>query len=390
MPEATQYGNLPPDPRYDSGRKTPWLQQVRKAEDAMTLILSNSDVERVIDMGECMSALEDAYKDLQVQNGTNRPRNHTYFPAESPNHPGFRFRFKSQEGGTVSTGVWALRITSDMVGVERMVDGSFRRRLLPVATGNRYVGFIVLFDLERVEPVAIIHDSVIQKYRVAATSALAIRELALSDAEVAGLFGAGWQAGAHLDALLRVRPDIREIRVFSPTPEHRRRFAEEQSAKHGRKVVAVDCPEDAVRGCQIITAATAAMDPVFDGRCLEPGQHVTCITSPDGTAMRRELDDEAFARADVLVVLSREQIEHDNQVDIKVAIEKGTTAWELGELLLGRTPGRTDPKQITLFANNTGMGIQFAAVGARVLELARKAGLGHEMPTELFLEETIP
>ncbi|MDE3075557.1 MAG: ornithine cyclodeaminase family protein [Chloroflexota bacterium] len=356
----------------------------------MTTVLKNADVEKVIDMGECMAALEDTYKDLQLQRGINRPRNHTYFPVKSPNHPDFGYRFKSQEGGTVSAGVWALRITSDMTGVEKMVDGSFRRRLLPVATGNRYVGFIVLFDLERLEPIAIIDDSVIQKYRVAATSALGIRRLAPQDAEVAGLFGAGWQASAHLDALLRIRPGIREVRVFSPTPDHRRRFAAEQSAKHECKVLAVDAPEQAVKGCQIVTAATAAMEPVLDGRWLEPGQHITCINSPDGTAMRRELDDEAYARADYVLVLSKEQIEHDNQVDLKGAIAKGKPVHELGELLLDMAPGRTDSKQITIFANNTGMGVQFAAVGARVLELAKKAGLGREIATELFLEETTP
>lgn len=356
----------------------------------MTLVLKNADVEKAIDMGECMAALEETYKDLQRQRGINRPRNHTYFPVKSPNHPGFGYRFKSQEGGTISAGVWALRITSDMTGVEKMVDGSSRRRLLPVATGNRYVGFIILFDLEKLEPIAIIHDSVIQKYRVAATSALAIRQLAVPDAAVAGLFGAGWQAGAHLDALLRVRPSIREVRVFSPTREHRERFALEQSARCGRNVIAVDSPEQAVKGCQIVTAATAAMDPVFDGHWLEPGQHVTSINSPDGTAMRRELDDEAYARANVVLVLSREQIEHDNQVDLKHAIALGKPVHELGELLLDVTLGRTDPSQITIFANNTGMGVQFAAVGARVLELAKKAGLGQELPTELFLEETTP
>ncbi|HVY57457.1 MAG TPA: hypothetical protein VHA77_06365, partial [Xanthobacteraceae bacterium] len=60
------------------------------------------------------------------------------------------------------------------------------------------------------------------------------------------------------------------------------------------------------------------------------------------------------------------------------------------DLLAGNAPGRARPDQITIFANNTGMGLQFAAVGARVLELAEKRGLGHVVPTEWFLQDTPP
>lgn len=357
-------------------------------------ILSNEDVEQVLTPGDCLSALEVAYKELAEGKAANRPRNHTYFPIEDERYPGFRYRFKSQEGGHVSGGVWALRITSDMAGVEVLEGGVRRRRLLPLATGGRYVGLITLYSMKTLEPVAIIHDSYIQKMRVGATSALGIRELSNPDARVAGLFGSGWQAQAHLQFLLEVRPGIEEVRVYSPTRKHREAFAAEWSEKTGRRVIAVDHPRDAVAGCQIVTCATAAFDPCFDGAWLDAGTHVTCITSPDGTAMRRELDDTTFDRADVIVVLSREQVHHDNQIDILGPVHRGLKTWEeigeLGDLLLGRIPGRQNPDQITVFANNTGMGLQFAAVGARVLELAEARGLGREIPTEWFCEDTTP
>src|ERR1700679_2824230 len=84
------------------------------------LVLSNEDVESVLTVEDCMSSLETAYKEYANGHAANRARTHTYFPVEDAHHPGFRFRFKSQEGGSVSSGVWALRITSDMVGVERL------------------------------------------------------------------------------------------------------------------------------------------------------------------------------------------------------------------------------------------------------------------------------
>ena len=68
-----------------------------------------------------MAVLEQAYKEYAQGLAANRPRNHTYFPVMDERFPGFQFRFKSQEGGNVSSGVWALRITSDMAGVEVLV-----------------------------------------------------------------------------------------------------------------------------------------------------------------------------------------------------------------------------------------------------------------------------
>jgi ornithine cyclodeaminase/alanine dehydrogenase-like protein (mu-crystallin family) len=357
-------------------------------------VLSNEDVEQVLGVADALDALELAYCEYAIGRAANRPRTHTYFPVEDERYPGFRFRFKSQEGGSVSSGVWALRITSDMAGVETLGNGVKRRRLIPAAPGDRYVGLVTLYSLTTLEPLAILHDSVVQKWRVGATSALGIRELAAPDARVAGMFGSGWQAEAHLEALLHVRPGLEEVRVYSPTRENRRRFAREHTERTGRPIVAVDHPREAVAGCQIVTCATAAMDPCFDGAWLEPGTHVTAITSPDGTAMRRELDDTTFDRADRIVVTSKAQIHHDKQIDILGPVERGRISFadivEIGDLLNGDAAGRANGHDITVFANNTGMGLQFAAVCARVLELAEERGLGREVPTDWFLEETTP
>jgi len=357
-------------------------------------ILSNADVEQLLSADDVIDALEVAYRELAQNRGHNRPRNHTYFPVEDERYPGFRFRFKSQEGGNISSGFWGTRITSDMVGVETLPTGETRRRLLPVAPGGRYVGLVTLFSLTELAPMAIIHDSVIQKYRVGATTALGIREMAREDVTVAGMFGAGWQAAAHIETLLLVRPQIEEIRIFSPTRERREKFAADWATKTGRNVIAVDDPKEAVTGCDIVTAATAAMDPVFDGNWIEPGTHVSCITNPDGTAMRRELDDTTFDRADRIVVFSREQVHHDSQYDILGPVERGLKKWEdireLGDILVDPAPARANDDDITVFANNTGMGIQFAAVGAKILELAEQQNLGHVIPTEWFTEDTTP
>src|ERR1700761_5074157 len=183
------------------------------------LLLNNEEVERALTPQDAIASTEAIYRELAEGKAINRPRSQTYFPVESNEHPGFQYRFKSQEGAGVASGVWALRITSDMAGFSYTA-GVKRRRILPVATGNRYCGLVVLFDLERIEPIAIMPDGVIQKVRVAALSVVGAKYLAPEKPKVLGLFGSGWQASAHLEFLCSLF-EFETVKVFSPNEEHR-------------------------------------------------------------------------------------------------------------------------------------------------------------------------
>src|SRR5579862_2922877 len=199
----------------------------------MTLLLNNDDVERALTPEDAIAATETIYRELAEGKAINRPRSQTYMPVESQANPGFRYRFKSQEGGGLASGVWALRITSDMAGFSYTA-GVKRRRILPVATGNRYCGMVILFDLERIEPIAIMPDGVIQKVRVAALSVVGARYLAPEKPRVLGLFGSGWQAGAHLEFLCsEYRFD--RVKVYSPNQEHCHEFCAKMAAQLGQE-----------------------------------------------------------------------------------------------------------------------------------------------------------
>src|SRR5437867_8528387 len=193
----------------------------------MTLLLNNDEVEKVLTPEISIQATEAIYRELAEGTAYIRPGSQVDVTAESKNHPGFHYRFKSQEGGSPGTGVWALRITSDMSG-HSFTSGKKRRRILPVATGNRYCGLVILFDIERIEPVAIMPDGIIQKLRVAALSAVGAKHLAPRTPRVLGLFGSGWQAGAHLEFLCRLF-GFEQVKVYSPDEQHRRNFAESMS-----------------------------------------------------------------------------------------------------------------------------------------------------------------
>jgi len=356
------------------------------------ILLNNDEVEQALTPQDAISSTETIYRELAEGKAINRPRSQTYMPVESKENPGFRYRFKSQEGSGVTSGVWALRITSDMAGFSYTA-GVKRRRILPVATGNRYCGLVILFDLERIEPIAIMPDGVIQKVRVAALSVVGAKYLAPGNPKVLGLFGSGWQAGPHLEFLCsQFRFD--RVKVYSPNQEHCREFCRKMTVQLGREIEAVDTPKKAVEGSDVVQAATAAWDAVFDGHWVEKGMYVASIGGSDSSNKRREIDDETIRRADLYVVHSKEVARLDQSPDVWEVAQNGIKSWEsiqeVQDLVAGKIKGRTSADQITVFNNNTGAGTQFAAVGAAVLKRARSMGLGTEVPTEWFLEDVSP
>ena len=187
---------------------------------------------------------------------------------------------------------------------------------------------------------------------------------------------------------------FRRVKVFSPNAQHCRDFCARMSRKLERLIEPVESARAAVEGSDFIQAATAAWDPVFDGHWIEKGVYVASIGGSDGSNKRREIDDEMIRRADIYVVHAKDVAQQDRSPDIWEAAEKGLISWdaihEVQELVAGTVKGRVSPQQITLYNNNTGSGIQFAAVGAAVLQRARALGLGRELPTEWFLESVSP
>src|SRR5256885_15820360 len=98
-------------------------------------------------------------------------------------------------------------------------------------------------------------------------------------ARVLGMLGSGRMARMHVEALVAVRK-IERLQVFSPTRDHRERFASEMRERHGLEVIAADEPGTACRGADILAACTDSATPVLRGDWLEPGMHVISIGGP--------------------------------------------------------------------------------------------------------------
>lgn len=349
------------------------------------LVLSNDDIEKVFDVGDCLDALEHAYRAQADGTAVTRPRIQTYVNLEEQ---GLSYCLKTMEGCLPQSGYMTLRITSDIVS-EAPVNGIPRREKLPRGPGGTYCGLIMLFSLKELAPVAIMHDGYIQVHRVACTSALSARLLANPEAGDLGLLGSSGQAWAHLLAMNAVRK-LRRVRVFSPNPERCRIFAERACRELGLAASAVDSAHAAVAGADLVVAATNTSRSIVDGAWLAAGAHVISIVSGDQKTPRRELDNETMRRADLVIAHSRELARSMGQPDLSAPVEAGILSWDrvhdLSEVVANRAPRRNTVNDITVFKNNVGLGLQFAAVAPRVYELARRAGLGHALPGEIFLE----
>ena len=236
------------------------------------LIINNEEIESLLTVNLALKALERAYVGQANGTAVNRPRSDLYLPGV---HEGSVYAFKSMEGGLVESKVVALRLNSDVIKWENR-DNRVVKEKVPAAPGKKWVGVIQLFSAETGEPLAMFPDGVVQRMRVAVTSALAAREMARPDASVMAIFGSGWQAGAHVPAFCAVRK-IKKVNAYSPTKANRERFAKEMEKLVGVPVVPMESAEAAAKDADMLVAATNAITRVIPPEWMKPGVHATCV-----------------------------------------------------------------------------------------------------------------
>jgi ornithine cyclodeaminase/alanine dehydrogenase-like protein (mu-crystallin family) len=194
-----------------------------------------------------------------------------------------------------------------------------------------HMATIFLVDPETGSPLAVMDGTLITEMRTAAVSAAATKLLAAPDAKVLAILGSGVQARSHVEALRLVRR-FEEIRVWSPTREHAKRFAEEIGAR-------AMSTEEVVRDADVVVTATNSKISILRGAWLKPGCHVNAVGAcrPDW----RELDDDAMQN--VIFVDSREAALKESG---DVILSGAKIYAELGEALAGKAPPRASETTI--------------------------------------------
>ena len=357
----------------------------------MTLILSNDDIDRLLAMPEYINVLEEAYRELGQGRGVVRARTDSLAPTVNSDAV---YGLKSADGIAPKFRTSAVRINSDIITCPE-INGQPRRVKIPAAPNNRWVGLVLLFSTDNGEPLAIFPDGVMQRMRVCATSGLGIKFMARKNAEIAGMIGSGWQAGAQLLAVTSVR-ELKSVKVFSPSQQNRESFCAEWSGKVKATLIPVATAEEAMGDVDIAMCSSSSLDHIYYKKWMTPGLHLTSIKLS-------EIHPEAVLAADKLVIHNLEDKQplqsavgtpmlgkvHGTDGDIKSMIQFEELPTLL-DLVSGKVVGRETDSEITCFLNNTGTGYQFAACGAVAVAKAKELGIGNEMPTEWFTEDVHP
>jgi alanine dehydrogenase len=316
----------------------------------MALYLTEGEVGQVLTMADALSAVEQAHRWHAVGDAVDTPRARSRTPSSA---------LHILHGAVMPLGIMGYKSYTTSREAARF--------------------WLHLFDAANGRPLAVLEANLLGMMRTGAAGGLAARLLSRESSRVAGVFGAGWQARSQIEALCAVR-SMDEIFVFARKRDRLEAFCAEQSARLGRTVRAADSAEAMVKAADVVVTITTASEPLFDGRWLKPGAHVTAAGS--NALIRREIDEATIRRAAVVAVDGRANALRESG-DLLPALEKGRLndygMVELGELLSGARPGRCNDEDITLFESQ-GMAIQDLVLAARVLEKARAAGLGTELP----------
>ena len=262
--------------------------------------------------------------------------------------------------------------------------GALGTKLVTVFGGNAALGLpthlatIILFDSETGALRAIMDGRYITEARTAAVSAVSVRLLAREQASTLAIIGSGVQAHSHLEAISLVRP-LKEVRVWSPTPQHRQRFAADARALTEATVIPVSDARTAVADADLIVLVSAAREPVVQSEWVADGAHICAVGAcrPD----QREMSTDLVRRGRVFVDSRGGALAEAGDIVIPLkegAFEAGHIAGELGELAAGRIGGRSKSSEVTIF-KSLGMAVEDVAAAHLTFERAAERGFGRAM-----------
>jgi alanine dehydrogenase len=238
-----------------------------------------------------------------------------------------------------------------------------------------HLATILLLDPDTGALIALMDGRYITEARTAAVSAVSARYLARPEASTLAIIGSGVQARSHLEAFNEVR-SLTGVRVWSPNPRSRERFIDEMSGHVSARLQNSTSAQAAVDGADLIVLATASPDPVIDDAWVAPGAHVVSVGAcrPD----QREMAPELVARSRVFVDSRAAALVESGDVVLGMREQRfgaDHIAGELGDVVLGRVPGRTDNNQITIF-KSLGMAVEDVVSADLVFRKAVESGAG--------------
>ena len=253
-------------------------------------------------------------------------------------------------------------------------------RISALFRGAKDAYFIVLFDGESGDLLALVAGRGLNVWRTGAPAGVACKNMAPKGADTLGLIGSGRQARGQLLAIRRALPALKKVKVFSPTREHRARFANDMSRWLSVDVEAVDQPLAAIENMPIVSLATSSRVAVIEPQWIKPGALVVSITGG-------QLPREVVASSRVIVSWKEEVLGGEAPRQPYMAmIGDGTwsaekIAGELGEVILGKIPARVKDGETVVF-ESAGMSAWDTVTTAWAYRWAIKNRVGTEFTLE--------
>jgi len=348
--------------------------------------LDNALVKQLLPVADCVSIAERALARLDGGVAVGPPRINLCVPVETNRE----YVLKSWQCADPGSGVAMVRLTSEVLELSPYGSRAVARAV-PPSPGGGFVGLVLLLRVSTAEVIAVMHDSALADLAAAAAVGVAAKHLARTDSGIVGLLGAGRQAALQLGAIAAIR-ELREVRVFYPEEERRRRFSDEiaSMAVNGRPVKSA---AEAVACSDIAVAASSSPTPVFAAELVGAGMHVS-LTRPS------EAPRELYDKADVLVTSGVEE-------PVTYAAGSAGILWRqrraaqpanrdrvlsLCAIVSGRIRGREFPGQITVYGALAGYspGILYAALGAELAVRAAELGAASDLPSLTWPEQEHP
>ena len=316
------------------------------------VVLTQSEVEQLLDMPGCMDAMADVLEALE-RGELFLPLRMIAFPPGQSSAIGLMPAYRG--GPTPAYSLKTICLFPDN----------------PSRGLDPHQGTVTLFSGETGELRALMNASAVTAIRTAAVSGVATRLLAREDAQDLAIVGAGHQAHPHIAAMLEAR-QFERIRIAARSLESAERLASEWPL-----ATAVDSVEEAVREADVVCTVTNSSEPVLEHDWLKPGTHVNAVGSSIKTA--RELDTATVAACSLFV--DRRESTVNEAGDYLMALAEGAISGpehiqaELGEILAGKRPGRTSDDELTVF-KSLGLAVEDLAAAEYVVRRAAETGTG--------------
>jgi ornithine cyclodeaminase len=314
-------------------------------------VLRHDDVRASLDMVACIEACEKAFASYS-RGGAELPG---VIHLDIPERSG---EIHVKAGHLHGSPYYAVKVAS-----------GFPRNLeLGIPTSD---GMVIVFDAETGAPAAFLLDQgYVTDLRTGAAGGVAAKYLAPEQVWTVAVIGTGAQARYQLDALAIVRPGFTSVRVWGRDAAHAASCVEDLRSRPGLPAgcsyTVAASVEEAVDAADVVITCTASQTALLQGGWLKLGAHVTAVGS-DGPD-KQELDASVPARADLLVVDSREQSARIGELHHALAagLIDERKAVELGEICALTHPGRTSASQLTV-CDLTGVGVQDVAAANVVM-----------------------